>query len=477
MADLAIPHNLAFAVCAVLVNAGANAGPFDVAGRAPEWAIVTTGAELVGRPEPSSPMLDLICGVIARPDRKMISDLRACGVGVHAKNEDPPADAARWCVVQMGIAQPGIVPPARVVEILRSIDGQWFAKDIQPEKTGKPAPSVRLDADKFASLAAGWPKYRGDFKSVPSPGQSLPLAKPYAPGWETMNKAGLGERFLNGRPTSIDGASRVLNDQTFFVRTPAKYDPHEQCGLFVWVDAGPTARVHDCFTAAADELRLIIIAAEKTGNDIYASNRYQLSLDVAETAQERFLIDPQRVYIGGISGGGRISSEMWGCFPDIFTGCVPVVGLDCYESAPASQKGMVHRAGYAKPAARLWKVLLSHRIAPMTGQQDFNYEEISKFVRIYERDRVPIRLFEYPDMAHQLPTAPRFTEAITWVDAPVRDRQQAARQAALDAMKVMPDGTQGEPQWTAKKVALTKADPWSKQAWEAAKELGLKIGQ
>jgi hypothetical protein len=460
----------------MLAFAARAVGPFDLNGRAPEWAAATVGEDLALRPAPTSPMLDLIAGVLRVLDRKEIALLRAAAAD--SKAVEPPASAVRWCVLHLSTAAPGITAPARRVEVLRDPDGVWYARPLDDDSSKSAPKPVRLNADKFTASAAQWPLYRGSFTPLPGlePGKPAPLGVPASPGWVTMNRDALGARFLNGRPTSIDGADRVLADQKFLVRLPTGYTPRERCGLFVWVDAGPTAALHQPFWQAADDLRLVIIGAEKTGNGVHASNRYQLALDAAQTAQERFLIDPARVYIGGISGGGRISTQVWACFPDIFTGAVPIVGLDCYESAPAGP-GLVHRAGFAKPLGRMWKLLLKHRIAPMTGQPDFNYQEIVKFSGIFRRDRVQLRLFDYADMAHQLPTAPRFLEAISWVDEPARAAAANARDAALAKPKDLPDGAKGTPEWTQRRVAITAADPWSKDAWAAADELNVSASQ
>jgi len=456
-------------MCLSLCHSLARAGPFDLAGGPASRVVLTLPdvAPVAGEGQ-GSPMLDRIAGTVARLSKKHAAQLRSC-----VEPRPLPLDALRryWTLHLSSEGKAGREITKRV-EILRDVAGEWYALPLADAnvkgRAKESADMVALNREKFAAIAADWPKYLGKFEADP---KQTPWGKPAilaaaSPAWWTMDKATLGERFLAGRPTNIDGAKRVLSDNKFRVRLPKDYDPRECCGVLVWVDANDVSRLHECFWPAADELRIILIGAEKTGNDVPAADRDQLALDASQTVQEQFLCDEGRVYVSGISGGGRISSQLWACFPDVFTGAVPIVGLDCYEPAPAGE-GKYHRNGYMKPAMKMWRQVLPHRLGVMTGPPDFNYGEIVKFVATFKRDKVDARVFEYPDMAHQLPTAPRFSDAMSWVDEPVRtSREASAKTAAELAAK------EGRPEW----VEATNVAPWSKGAWAAAEKLGLVPG-
>lgn len=465
-------RTLALAFWAVACQAASAAGPFDVSGKAADWAVVCSHTLDQAIPAPSSPMVELLRGITARLDRKGVVELRAAAAGNAPPKPGEASDPVSTYEVYLGTKdQPAV--PARHVRIIRTRDNLWFALE-SPAGDAPAAPKAsRLDSDKLQDLAAHWPKFAGPFEQVEKPGtvgKPFDLPKPFVPGWFRIDKKTLGDRFLNGRPTSIDPAVRVLADQHFFVRLPTDFDPHSLYGLLVWVDAGESTRIHQPLWDAADELRLIIIAADKTGNNVPAADRYQLTLDACENAQSRYLIDPARIYLSGISGGGHIASHMWACFPDVFTGAAPVVGMGCYEAVPIGN-GTAFRAYFAKPRGPMWKLLLGHRIAPLTGPPDFNYKEITSFARVYERDKVQIRVFEYPDMSHELPKPARFADALRWVDEPFHAASRQHTHDALAAAAALPDGAPGSAPWIAKRTALTAADPWSKEAWAAATEL------
>ena len=75
---------------------------------------------------------------------------------------------------------------------------------------------------------------------------------------------------------------------------------------------------------ALDELGLIAVGVERAGNRRVFSERAQLMLDVIETARRRFHVDPRRIYMTGMSGGGRVTSAFSVCFPDVIRGSVPI---------------------------------------------------------------------------------------------------------------------------------------------------------
>jgi poly(3-hydroxybutyrate) depolymerase len=56
----------------------------------------------------------------------------------------------------------------------------------------------------------------------------------------------------------------------------------------------------------------------------------QLTLDAIATACDRYVIDPNRIYVTGVSGGGKIASHTWACAPEIIDGVVAIVGVGSY---------------------------------------------------------------------------------------------------------------------------------------------------
>lgn len=447
-----------------------SASIFDVGRERATRAVVTLGDDLPELEEPDSPMRRELAGVLADLKGKSLDELRACV---------PPAPmigdmqgAERECVIHL-IAKSG----KKTLGLFHAKDGGWVAAELGV--SGVPD-RAELRKDAVNALLAGWPTYRGGFgdgavkngDKEEKPGEVFKLEGPYAAGRYTIDEATLSARVMGGRKAPFEGTTRQLEQDAFFVRLPVAYDPKQPAGMLVWVDAGPSGRIPDVFNTAVDALNIVCIGAEHSGNDRLVVTRFQLALDAAATAARRFHIDSRRVYISGISGGGRVASMLQGCFPEVFTGAVPIVGLSFYDNVPTGT-GHFWPAGYAKPKPDLFAILKTRRIGAISGRRDENLLEMQNATQLYTRDGVPVKLFEHAKMGHELPTADAFSEALRWVDAPYQTARASENEAANRALEgAMVKG--GKASETSRKLLLkvTEVGPWTDAAWKAIDELG-----
>jgi len=156
--------------------------------------------------------------------------------------------------------------------------------------------------------------------------------------------------------------------------------------------------------------------------------------------------------------------------PEVLTGAIPIVGVNFYEKIPTGD-GRFWPATYKQPPSALLKMMKQHRIAVMTGPPDFNYRPSVATVEAMQREHIDARLFEYPDMAHEMPTEDRFFEAIKWVDEPyqkVRAREAAEAEKWLDRYRKQ-NGSE-RPSTDPQRELLNRvmeAGPWTKAGWEA----------
>ena len=422
---------------------------------------------------PESPMLGALHGVLGTLKGAEVSALRATVPPNPFLGET--RGAARMAVVHL--TGPG--GKTKRVELLQGEGGTFLAMEMDID----PPSRAELRADALEELTRDWTPYRGaytDDACADPAGQVFEVPRPYVPGRFMMDLKTVGERFLRGRKTNLNATTRDLAQSKFWARLPggeSPYSPRRPAGLLVWVDArmGPEGGEPPAvFSPALDELGIICIGAADSGNDRYAVDRYQLALDAVATATRRWHIDPRRVYITGISGGGRVSSNMVGCFPDVFTGAVPIVGLNFYENVPLGT-GQYVRAGYMQPQGALMRLLRSRPIAPITGPKDGNYNEITSATYLMNRAGLRVKLFEYEDMAHEMPTPERFQEALTWVDAAYQAQRRAEENAAAKAMAAYesrrPGGPPPDDAARALLVRVTAEGPWTDDAWRAVELL------
>jgi len=441
---------------------------FAIDGRNATWAMVTVGIDRRTLDGDASAMLATLEGVLASYSGKDVGRLRA----IQGEGADAAAvarDAPRVCTVHLGRGDLS----ARV-DVFRIDDGRYVAGRIVDGRIrGKLA---RLDSERFATLAQGW-----DWRAArPTPGDIEPgrveqMPKPYRIGRFVLDDETVSRRMFGGGRSRIKATERVLANETIFIRIPERTGPAGRYGVLVWLDPTPGGRPPGVFFEVCDELGLICVGAQNAGNGRPAVERLQLAFDALATVEARYPIDDDRVYAAGMSGGGRLSSMLWGTFPDVFAGAVPIVGCNCYKQISRGD-GKAWPAAFRRPKGEMLRRLKSNRIAPMSGPSDFNYEQTKVYVEEFSKDGMDVRFFEHADMAHVMPTPERFAEAMRWVDQPWRKRRQedTERGRAMLAAYIAEFGERGaaSAEERARLVAITIEAPWTSSAYLAAALLG-----
>lgn len=366
----------------------------------------------------------------------------------------------------------------RVLELAQAQTGQFVMYELDGK--GQRGREVVPKQDVIASLMTRWNMYEGSFgpgsegDAGPVPGKTVKLAGAYRPGWVAFDQGTLGRRLLAGGKTEIAGATRVLATQELFVRLPKAYSPRKPAGLVIWIDPGETGVIPQTYEPALDELNLIAVGAAGMGNAREMADRLQLAMDCLATAACRFHVDPARVYITGVSGGGRLASTLLACFPEQFTGAIPVVGVSCYENLPTGTGGF-WAGGYRKPQGKLFSLFQKRPMAIITGDRDFNQPEIHRARDVFSRDRCTVKVFEWEDLGHALPSPDRLLMAVQWVDEPARAAEQRATAAAERALGSLREMHTRSPlaikALKAEVARITNMAPWSEPAWEAVELL------
>lgn len=440
------------------------AGPLDFGGQPPDQIVVSWRSDAPARIHDSA-MLNRLEGVAfiadgGRTRRLAIASRAAAPIGWPAE------------LPVLGFLHAKRGEESRVCAFGRTSDGIVIVRD----GPGSESAAFEFDGAPWDELLDAVDVYSGPVPAGRlSPADGI-LPRPYRPSRIILDESTVRERLAGGRRTSLGPTERSLPDELIAVRTPEGGAEDRPLGLLVWVSATPEGTPPPHFFEVADELGLLIIGAADAGNARNRVDRYQLALDGVAMARRHWHIDDRRIYVTGISGGGRISSDLAACFPEVFTGSVPIVGIHTHRPVPLGD-GRFIPAGYRQPEPARWRLFCQHRMAAVTGPLDFNYREIVNAVRILQRGGVPARLFEYEDMAHTLPTPERFAEALRWVDAPVReaDAAGAAEAEELLARYLAKYGeveirTEGQHRMLEQVTSLA---PWTEPAWAAARLLGV----
>jgi len=251
--------------------------------------------------------------------------------------------------------------------------------------------------------------------------------------WSTLGRfiERTGETREAIRSSDPDVAERIdLSRETYQVFVPDNYAEGRGFGVLVWISPGSFGGLVKPETKALlAERKLIWIGADNSGNERWVWDRWRLAIDAATAIEGAYDIDPERVYVGGYSGGGRVSSWLTLLMPDVFRGGLFQYGADDWMSHPVPDRpGTSFAASFARPSERVLRRVRAHnRFVFVEGEFDVNRVE-ARLVHAHYRDEGFAKLtwFEIPGASHFTPMPPTwFRCALEALDAPV-ERCEAA---------------------------------------------------
>ncbi len=237
-----------------------------------------------------------------------------------------------------------------------------------------------------------------------------------------------------------------LADESFELYVPGSYDGSEAYGLMVWINAGDHGSPPENFLPILDKHKLIWIGANRSGNTRSFWHRAGLALDGLHNAKQRFNIDPMRLYVSGISGGGRSASRVGLVYADEFAGAFSIIGTDYFKRLPHPdsnrnqvQQTLVFWAPAFNPPSPsvLRRAKRDGRYVLLTGETDGNRDQtLVTYEYGYKRAKFNhVTYLEVPGMGHVMPPAEWFDKGLAALDAPlieIRERREQEAKKAFD---------------------------------------------
>ncbi|MFN3167820.1 MAG: prolyl oligopeptidase family serine peptidase [Phycisphaeraceae bacterium] len=235
-------------------------------------------------------------------------------------------------------------------------------------------------------------------------------------------------------------------DHAFQLVVPEAYDGTEAYGLLVFIHPNNDVSLERFFgrtiKGVLDKHKLIWVSFADAGNPVMSNIRLGLALDAAHNAQQRYRIDEKRVYVSGLSGGGRMSCMAGVYYPDVFTGVIPIVGTLYFRDAklpedPALRdlirpvpkaENSIWPQSLVEPGAKQLREMKKHqRWALLAGEKDYNMPQMrAHFEQGFEKDGFEhAHYLEVPGMGHVYPDAKWFEKAVVLLDKPLAKQDPA----------------------------------------------------
>jgi predicted esterase len=172
-------------------------------------------------------------------------------------------------------------------------------------------------------------------------------------------------------------------------------------GVVIFVSPTDSGEPPEEWLELLQQKRLSWVAAEGFGNQQPSAQRVLVAVMGLSLAQRRAALDRKRVYIGGMSGGGRIASMTAPRFPQMFSGGLYIVGANFWMPDDA----------------KLMQLAAANRYVFITGDKDFNHRDMKNVYSRYRKKGLDASLLmDIPGYAHEYPDTGQLGRAIAFLD-------------------------------------------------------------
>ncbi len=208
-----------------------------------------------------------------------------------------------------------------------------------------------------------------------------------------------------------------VSKEKFRLVVPKSYAHTAKWGLFVYINAGDDPGLPAEYEPVLEKHKLIAVAAYRSGNGRNIFDRFRLAIDGAFNTSKRFNIDPARMYVSGFSGGGRTASMLAVAYADLFSGAVPLCGVNFYTEIP-SEPGKVWPPVYIPVDEALKIAKPKGKYVLVTGEKDMNLKNTrAVYEHGFKKEGFKnVLLLEVPGMAHSAPPAEWMEKALAFLD-------------------------------------------------------------
>ena len=239
----------------------------------------------------------------------------------------------------------------------------------------------------------------------------------------------LGNRSLEKAPANWLPGDYDSKKQQYELFVPPTYDPKQSYPLVLFISPGNGPGGWKEWEPVCKQANAIFAAPYGAGNDVDFKKRVRIVLDVLDDLRRNYNIDPDRTYLTGFSGGGRIAGHIGFSLPEYVGGVAPICATGDLRDETWLQHRMIDRLS----------------VALVTGDTDFNRGECERLKGPWLTDMgVRTKVFVTPKLGHGVPGGAALAEVFKWLEDGVAKRRELAKK--YPAMHVVGNGvpTRGE---------------------------------
>jgi dienelactone hydrolase len=211
-----------------------------------------------------------------------------------------------------------------------------------------------------------------------------------------------------------------LKNEAFFLHVPENYDGNEPFGILAFIAPGDSMALPEGWDRVLKDHKLIYLAPQKAGNTYPVSRRAGLTLAGILKLTKMCKIDPNRIYVTGLSGGARVAVRLAFFHPELIGGALPCGGADFYETVPKVHAQQTDE--YGAVSVDPLSILMTRMKVPfalITGTDDPRHGNL---MDLYEggftKRNFRVKLFDVPNMGHGVCGADTLNEALRFVESP-----------------------------------------------------------
>lgn len=208
---------------------------------------------------------------------------------------------------------------------------------------------------------------------------------------------------IAGETTAAQVASVLPPDENieWQMYVPPAYDAAKPAGLLVYVSPLQSGEIPRGWSEVLDRHNVIWIGANRSGNNELVARRILLALLAVSAARKHYAIDAERIYISGLSGGGKTASMIATDQAQLFRGAIYNCGVEVWDTEEPERLDDMRR----------------NRYVFVTGTYDQALEPTKRAYRAYRRAGVEnSKLMVIRHMTHRNPDSYEFEEALQYLD-------------------------------------------------------------